>query len=274
MRKDFIKSFLLMGITVSFSLFCWGQKLEEDSDSPEKKTLQKNEGEISQNIQSTQETSILEIKRSKEKPDLFTIELKNADLADFFRVLAHNYHLNIIVDEKVKGKITASFTGVTLEEALERIVDMYELKLEKKGKVIFIKPNLVTKIFYLHHVEAKSLLETSEDETQASEVSSETAEEAIKSRAATIYDLLSEEGKVLLGKQPNSIMVIDYPENIEKVKTYIEMVDKGMSSRIFKLKYISAKEIVGKLEKSESEEVEKSEETTESNTEGSSNEAE
>ncbi|OQX86725.1 MAG: hypothetical protein B6D55_05390 [Candidatus Omnitrophica bacterium 4484_70.2] len=270
MKRDSTKRFLL-GIIILLNLFCWAQQ-QESSNLSENKSLQKNEEEISQNIQSVQETSILEIEQSKEKPDLFTIELKNADLADFFRVLAHNYHLNIIVDEKVKGKITASFTEVTLEEALERIVDMYGLKLERKGNVIFIKPNLVTKIFYLSHIEAKSLLEISEDETQMQETSSET-EETVRSRAATIYDLLSEEGKVLLGKQPNSIMVIDYPENIEKIKTYIEMVDKGMSSRIFKLKYISAKEIVGKLKKSE-EETEESEETTESNTEGSSNETE
>ncbi len=270
MRRDSIKKFLL-GIIMLFSLFCWAQEQKESSNSPESKILQKNEERISQNTQSVQETSILKIKCSKEKPNLFTIELKNADLADFFRVLAHNYYLNIIVDEKIKEKITASFTEVTLEEALERIVDMYGLKLEKKGKVIFIKPNLVTKIFYLHHVEAKSLLETSENEIQTQDISS--GEETAKSRVATIYDLLSGEGKVLLGKQPNSIMVIDYPENIEKIKTYIEMVDKGMSSRIFKLKYISAKEIVGKLKESE-EETEESEETAESNTESSSNETE
>ena len=55
-----------------------------------------------------------------------------------------------------------------------------------------------------------------------------------------------------MAKQPNSIMVVDYPENVEKVRQYLEMIDRGMSSRIFRLKYISAKEIVGDILSSQS----------------------
>ena len=40
-----------------------------------------------------------------------------------------------------------------------------------------------------------------------------------------IKSLLSSEGKVLFGNEPNSIMVIDYPENIKRVGEYLKMVD-------------------------------------------------
>jgi len=246
---------------------------QDESSQDEKVALQSQTAP--QGALSDEEAPILEIRKLKEKPSLFTIELKNADLVDFFRVLAHNYHLNILVDEKVQGKITASFTGVTLEEVLERIADMYNLKMEKRGNVIFIRPNLVTKVFCLHHIEAKTLLEEGSSKEEVLQEPSQTREETtseqetVRARKATIYDLLSDEGKVLLGKQLNSIMVIDYPENIEKIKTYIEMVDRGMSSKIFKLKYISAKKLVRKSEKESKEEKEEStsEETREESNE-------
>lgn len=40
-----------------------------------------------------------------------------------------------------------------------------------------------------------------------------------------ITDLLSSEGKVLFGDEPNSILVIDYPENLKKIEEYLAMVD-------------------------------------------------
>jgi type II secretory pathway component HofQ len=211
---------------------------------------QKKESEKKEQIQ-----PILSIK--KVNGNLYSMELRDVDLKDFFRVVAYDYNLNILIDENVQGKVTASLTNISLEEALERIASMNNLVLKKEGNVIIIKPNLVTKVFILKHVEAESLLkkeetQTTTDTSQESEGETSTSEEE-ESEEATIYDLLSPQGKVLLGKYPNSIMVIDYPENVEKVDTYIEMIDKGMESKIFRLKYIRADQILGEEEESESE---------------------
>ncbi len=261
--------FILYILGIEKSAFSQDELSQNEKISLQPQTVQ-------QKTLADEDAPVLEIKKSNENSSLFIIELKNADLVDFFRVLAHSYRLNILVGEKVQGKITASFTGVTLEEVLERIADMYNLKMEKRGNVIFIKPNLVTKVFYLRHIEAKTLLEEgSSEEEEVSEGSfqnqgeSSSESEIVKSRKATIYDLLSGEGKVLLGKQFNSIMVIDYPKNIERIKSYLEMVDRGMSSRIFKLKYISAKELVKESEEESKEESEESalEETTQESNE-------
>ena len=64
-------------------------------------------------------------------------------------------------------------------------------------------------------------------------------------RESTIYDLLSAKGKLLLSKQPNSIMAIDYPPNIKKIEDYLNEIDRRMSSQVFKLKYLKASDIAG-----------------------------
>ena len=40
-----------------------------------------------------------------------------------------------------------------------------------------------------------------------------------------IQNLLSSSGKILYGDEPNSIMVIDYPENIQRIAEYLETLD-------------------------------------------------
>lgn len=42
---------------------------------------------------------------------------------------------------------------------------------------------------------------------------------------SNIKSLLSVEGKVLYGNEQNSLVVIDYPENVERVKEYLDMID-------------------------------------------------
>lgn len=179
-------------------------------------------------------TPVLEIKRLESESALYSIELRDVQLSDLFRVIAHDYNLNIVMDQGVSGTITSSFTNISLEEALEAIAEMSNLTIEKKGNIVKIKPNLLTKTFVLKYIEAKKLLEGS--------VSGQTA---AASSPTGIYSLLSEKGKILLGGQRNSLTVIDYPESIKKVEDYIKVLDHKMETRIYKLKYLKADEVVG-----------------------------
>ncbi|MDD5729555.1 MAG: hypothetical protein PHN57_00290 [Candidatus Omnitrophica bacterium] len=43
--------------------------------------------------------------------------------------------------------------------------------------------------------------------------------------STNIKSLLSSEGKILYGNEPNSIVVIDYPENVKRIAEYLNLVD-------------------------------------------------
>jgi type II secretory pathway component GspD/PulD (secretin) len=43
--------------------------------------------------------------------------------------------------------------------------------------------------------------------------------------SSDLRTLLSSEGKVLYGEEPNSIVVMDYPENLERITDYLDVVD-------------------------------------------------
>jgi type II secretory pathway component GspD/PulD (secretin) len=202
-------------------------------------------------------STVLEIKRLESEKPVYSIELRNVEFGDLFRVIAHDYNLNILVDEAVEGKITASFTNISLEEALDGIAEIGNLLLEKKKNIIRVSPHLLTKSFVLHYIEAKKLLETQGSTSSAqastttqSAASTTTGAQSQSSSSATtktnsIHDLLSSKGKILLGKQPNSITVIDSPPYVAKIENYLNAIDKRMTSQVFKLKYLKAQDVAG-----------------------------
>ncbi|MFH1339339.1 MAG: hypothetical protein ABIH40_05810 [Candidatus Omnitrophota bacterium] len=59
--------------------------------------------------------------------------------------------------------------------------------------------------------------------------------------ASDVQVLLSNQGKVLFGSEPNSIMVIDYPENIQRVQEYLEMVDVPAQQVLIEARVVEVK---------------------------------
>ena len=170
--------------------------------------------------------AITELGRAVDAQPRFAIELREAEIGNVFRVLAHDYQLNLLIDEQVRGTVTASLTNVSLQEALEAIAAMKHLTLKHQGTIIKVARNLVTRTFQLKHVEAAALLGASPAPN-------------------TIQDLSSPDGKILLGQQPNSIMVIDYPEMVDQIEAFLAVADQRMASQVFRLKYLIAAELVG-----------------------------
>jgi len=220
---------LLVGLTTY--AFC------QDTEVKQKTKPAEGEGEI------TEKGSIMDIKPLDADETLFSVELRDVELSNLIRMLAHNYKLNIWMDKDVKGKVTASFTNITLEELIKTIAESSNLVFKKEGNVIKVKPNLITKVFVLQYIEARSLVREDPGKKEAKGITEE----------ATIFDLLSDKGKILLGEQPNSIMVIDYPPNIQKIEEYLKAVDHGKTSRVFKLKYLSVSDLFPELEEEQRE---------------------
>ncbi|MDO8748860.1 MAG: hypothetical protein Q7J72_07105 [Candidatus Omnitrophota bacterium] len=173
---------------------------------------------------------VMKIERLDNESQVYSFELKDAQIKDIFRVLAYDYKLNLLVDNEVEGKMTATMTNVSLEQFLEAAAELLNLTIEKSGSFVKVRPNLITKIFVLKYVEALTIAMVV-DQTE------------IVKKESTIYDLLSPKGKVFIGRQPNSIMVIDYPPNMRKVEDYLKEIDRRMSSQVFKLKYLKASDI-------------------------------
>ncbi len=233
--KVTIFSFLILGLWVGFSFAQTPPGAEAVLDK-----------------EVTERAALIEITRLESKDPLYSIELRSASLDDFFRLLAHDYDINVLVDDRVEGLVTASFTNIALDAALENIAQMHGLILEKNRGVVTVKPNLINKTIVFKHINASSFLDgeamtsLGSQATEGSETTTISVDD--EEGLATVYDLLSDLGQILLGRQRNLIMVIDYPDNVEKIENFAKAVDGRMASKVFKLKYISSRTIATEME--------------------------
>ena len=201
-----------------------------------------------------------------EEETIYSMELRHVDLRDLLRLLAHNYHLNIAIDKDVTGEVTASFERVTLREALDTLLSLHGYRIEQHGNIMQVTKNLVTQLFVLNSVEARTLLESGGAGAAAAGAGAEAGGGATGGSANTIFDLLSPDGKILLGQQPNSLMVVDHIENIRMITEYLGMVDRNMVNKVFKLKYIQASTLLGLAAPVESDTTSSSSTTTSTGT--------
>jgi type IV pilus assembly protein PilQ len=67
------------------------------------------------------------------------LDVKSADLADVFRLLAEVGHVNIVVAGEVTGTITLGLKRVPWDQALDVIARAKDLAIERDGDVIVVR---------------------------------------------------------------------------------------------------------------------------------------
>jgi len=114
------------------------------------------------------------------------------------------------------------------------------LSIEKKGNFIKVSPNLITRTFILKYIEARKLLGGN-----ASVQGGACGAAAPEPLNTGLCGLLSAKGKILLSQQQNSLIVMDSPGSVKRVEDYLRVMDHKMETRVFKLKYLKAEDVVG-----------------------------
>ncbi len=142
---------------------------------------------------------------ANDKP--ISMSLKNADIQDALRMLAEQNNLNIIASDDVKGKITVKFSDVTVDEALASIVTINGFEYTRTENTIRVttpeaakKEPLTTEVFTLKNVKSKGLKEA-------------------------LDGAVSKDGSIKTHEESNSLVVTDYPTNIERVRAIVEKID-------------------------------------------------
>ncbi|MBU1045169.1 MAG: type IV pilus secretin PilQ [Candidatus Omnitrophica bacterium] len=136
-----------------------------------------------------------------------SVEFKDADIHDVFRVLALKGNVSIVSDPDVKGLVTVQITDIPWEKALDVICRTYAYAYEREGNIIRVttldkqgQENLVTDVFPLNYAKAASV-------------------------ASAIAEMRSDRGKIKADDRANLIIVTDIPTNIYKIAQVIKRLD-------------------------------------------------
>ena len=152
-----------------------------------------------------------------------SVNLKNVDLQDFFRLIHEISGLNVVVDPGVKGSLTLVLDNVPWDQALDIVLKNNDLDKELDGNVLRIATKATVKReadeakdLAKSQVEAADLVTTTRvlSYAKASEIS------------GTIKKFLSPRGDVLADARTNTLIISDIPTVIPVVDNLIRELDK------------------------------------------------
>ncbi len=154
-----------------------------------------------------------------------SMDFKDADLANIFRIVAEVSNLNIITTDDVKGRISVRLVNVPWDQALDIVLKAKSLGAVQEGNVLRIAPLSTLRAEDKARLDAKK-------EVEKLQASLEGVIETIPvnySKASDlqgkIKDLLSEGGKIQIDDRTNTIIVRDLRKNVEEVKALVATLD-------------------------------------------------
>lgn len=196
-------------------------------------------------------------KNFKGKP--ITLQVRDVEAADVFRLIGDASGFNIILTDDVKGKLTLSLVDVPWDEALEVVLKILGLTAERNKNILRI-------------VSVKNYTQEKIDEfraTQAASVAQPRLTRIFPISYATLDDLAQIIGKmqtsfsnglsgtdsssstasssnIISDKRTNSLIIRDTPENMDRIKKLIEVLDTQTPQVLIEGKVVEVNESFSK----------------------------
>lgn len=196
------------------------------------------------------------------------LDFQDIELENVFRLLAEVSNFNIVVSEKVKGKITMRLKNVPWGQAMDLVVSTQKLGMVQQGNVIRVAPlkDLIDEEKDRRALRQQKLQEKMEAAKKQQEekiaeqerekklrpfvtetiqlnyakVKSVVDEQIKKGKLLTDEKDLKKQGMVFYDEKTNQLTVTDYPEVIQEIRRYIQRVDKPTPQVLIEARVVKA----------------------------------
>ena len=157
-----------------------------------------------------------------------SLDFKDAELSNVFRIIAEVSNLNIITTDEVKGRVSVRLINVPWDQALDIVLKSKALGATQEGNILRIAPLASLRAEDMARLDAKKEVEklqaTLEGVVETIPVNYSKASD-LKDK---ITDLLSEGGKVTIDDRTNTIIIRDLRKNVEDVKALVAKLDTAI----------------------------------------------
>lgn len=152
-----------------------------------------------------------------------SVNLKNVDLQDFFRLVHEISGLNVVVDPSVKGTLTLVLDNVPWDQALDIVLQNNDLDKQLDGNVLRIATKATMKKEADEQKElAKAQIEAADVVTTTRTLSYAKASELVD----TVKKFLSPRGDVLADSRTNTLIISDIPTALPVIDNLLRELDK------------------------------------------------
>ncbi len=166
-----------------------------------------------------------------------SLELKDADLKDFFRLIGEISGLNIVLDPDVKGVLTIFLNEVPWDQALDVVLRNNSLGKQLDGNVLRIASNATLEG---EETQRKRLADA---RVVAAELQTETRVLSYAKAAElslVLKKVLSTRGDIIVDSRTNAMIIQDIPEKFPAIDALIRQLDKKIKQVEIEARVIAA----------------------------------
>jgi len=177
------------------------------------------------------------------------VNFSNLEINDFIKLISKITNKNILINNKINGTVNfVSTTPVYDDELVGILVSVLESKgftLVKKGSIYEVIRSTEAAKHNAQVIKQGKKLSGSLMVTQSIKINGENVDIV----AAKVRYLISKTAKLMTMKESNTILITDYPKNIETIKKVIKDIDTNNQSivRIIPIKHTEVKKLQTRL---------------------------
>src|SRR5882672_1837034 len=166
-----------------------------------------------------------------------SVNLKDVDLRDFFRLIHEISGLNVVLDPAVKGSLTIVLDEVPWDQALDIVLQNNSLDKQLNGNVL----RIATRATLKNEAETQRDLEKAQAEAIAPVTVTRVLSYAkAASMAQTLKKFLSSRGDILFDDRSNQIIIRDIPSIIPIIDNLIRQLDRKSQQVEIEARVVSA----------------------------------
>jgi len=166
-----------------------------------------------------------------------SVNLKDVDLRDFFRLIHEISGLNVVLDPAVKGSLTIVLDEVPWDQALDIVLQNNSLDKQLNGNVL----RIATKATMKAEAESQRDLEKAQAEAVAPVTVTRVLSYAKASTmATTLKKFLSSRGEILFDERSNTLIIRDIPSVIPIIDNLRAQLDHKSQQVEIEARIVSA----------------------------------
>src|SRR3989442_7200554 len=166
-----------------------------------------------------------------------SVNLKDVDLQDFFRLIHEISGLNVVLDPAVKGTLTIVLDEVPWDQALDIVMQNNSLDKQLNGNVLRIAPRSTLQ---KEADGVRDLQKAQNDATPAVTVTRVLSYAKATTLTTTLKKFLSPKGDILADDRSNQLIIRDIPITIPVIDNLIRQLDRKSQQVEIEARVVSA----------------------------------
>jgi len=155
--------------------------------------------------------------------DPISVNLKDVDLKDFFRLIHEISGLNVVLDPSVRGTVTLVLDEVPWDQGLDIVLRNNGLTKEIDGNVLRIATQDTLR---READQRRDLLKAQSDAVETVTVTRVLSYAQANSMVATLKKILTARGDVFADIRSNTLIIRDIPSSIPKIDNLLRQIDR------------------------------------------------